>query len=64
MRQELNLLLGKQSALVRVLSSETLESGVRRCDEEPRYNHPPPLADEVLLRLIKFELKSRSGVEE
>lgn len=60
MRHELNLLLGKQSALVRVLSSEALERCVLRCGTQSRSNQPPPLADEVLLRMIKSELRSRS----
>lgn len=59
MRADLNLLLGKQSALVGVLETTLLETWVRHHSDSRAANGRLALVDEVLIKIIEAELQAR-----
>ena len=61
MRADLNLLLGKQSALIRVLETHVLETWVHSHISSPAANGRLALADEILIKIIEAELQARHG---
>lgn len=63
MRADLNFLLGKQSALIRVQETRRLEAWVHGHINSPAANGHLALADEILIKIIEAELQARHGSE-